>query len=68
MYGTPEQPTVDNARLQLVGKAKLVWSGDIPHNHSRWELITARANYQAQVWLQANQDHVHITSATDTST
>jgi len=66
LYGTPEQPTFDNARLQLFGKAKLGLDV-LLSTRDALQLHTARANYQAIIWLQADQEHVHIPSPTDTS-
>ena len=47
LYGTPEQQTVDNARLQLFGKGKLGLEM-LPPTRYALELHTARANYQAK--------------------
>ena len=66
MYGTPEQPNVDNARLQLFGKAKLGLEM-LPSTRDALERHTACINYQANIWLQADQEHIHIRSPTDTS-
>ena len=66
LYGTPEQHTVDNARLQLFGKGKLGLEM-LPPTRDALELHTARANYQAKIWLQADQEHIDIPSPTDIS-
>ena len=63
LYGTSEQPTVDNVRLQLFGKAKLGLEM-LPPTRDALELHTARANYQAKIWLQADQEHINIQSKT----
>ena len=67
LYGTPEQPTVDNARLQLFRKANLVLEM-LPPTRDALGLHTARTNYQAKIWLQTDHDHIHIPSPTDIST
>ena len=64
LYGTPEQQTVVNARLQLFGKGKLGLEM-VPPTRDALELDTARANYQAKIWLQANQENIDIPSLTD---
>jgi len=66
LYGTPEQQTVDNARLQLFGKGKLGLEM-LPPTRDALELHTARANCQANIWLQADQEHIDIPSPTDIS-
>ena len=66
LYGSPEQQTVDNARLQLFGKGKLGLEM-LPPTRDKLELHTARANYQAKIWLQADQEHIDIPSPTDIS-
>ena len=58
--------TVDNARLQLFGKGKLGLEM-LPPTRDALELHTARANYQAKIWLQADQEHIDIPSPTDIS-
>ena len=67
LYGTPEQQTVDNARLQPFGKGKLGLEM-LPPTRDVLELHTARTNYQAKLWLQADQEHTDIPSLTDIST
>ena len=64
LYGTPEQQTVVNARLQLFGKGKLGLEM-VPPTRDALELDTARANYQAKIWLQADQENIDIPSLTD---
>ena len=66
LYGTSEQQTVDNARLQLFGKGKLGLEM-LPPTRDALELHTARANYQAKIWLQADHEHRDIPSPTDIS-
>ena len=66
LYGTTEQQTVDNARLQLFGEGKLGLEM-LPPTRDVLELHTARANYQAKFWLQADQEHIDIPSPTDIS-
>ena len=66
LYGTSEQQTVDNARLQLFGKGKFGLEM-LPPTRDALELHTARANYQAKIWLQADQEHIDIPSPTDIS-
>ena len=66
LYGTPEQQTVDNATLQLFGKGKLGLEM-LPPTRDALELHIARANYQAKIWLQADQEHIDIPSPTDIS-
>ena len=66
LYGIPEQQTVDNARLQLFGKSKLGLEM-LPPTRDALEFYTARATYQAKIWLQADQEHIHIPSPTDIS-
>ena len=66
LYGTTEQQTVDNARLQLFGKGKLGLEM-LPPTRDALELHTARANYQIKIWLQADQEHIDIPSPTDIS-
>jgi len=48
LHDTPEQATVNNARLQLFGKAKHEM---LPPTRDALELHTAHTNYQAKIWL-----------------
>ena len=66
LYGRPEQPSVDEARLQLFGKAKKGLEM-LPPTKDALELHTIRANYQAKIWLQADQQHIQVSSPVDTS-
>ena len=65
-YGRPEQSSVDQTRLQLVGKAKKGLEM-LPPTNDVLELHTIRANYQAKIWLQADQQHIQVSSPVDTS-
>ena len=47
-------------------RASLVWKC-YPPTRNALELHTARANYQAKIWLQADQEHIDIPSPTDIS-
>jgi len=66
LYGTPDQRTVNHARLQLFGKAKKGLEM-LPPTRDALELHATRANYQAKIWLQADQEHIDVSSPTDTS-
>jgi len=55
LYGAPEQPTVENAKLQLFGKANLDLEMLTP-TRDALEIHTARVNYQSKIWLQTDQD------------
>ena len=48
LYGTPEQPAVDSAILQLFGKAKLGLEM-LPPTRDALDIHTARAKYQAKI-------------------
>lgn len=65
LYGTPEQ-TIDNVRLQHFSKAKLGLEM-LPPTRDDLELHTACTNCQAKIWLQADQEHIVISSPTGTS-
>ena len=65
LYGRPEQSSVDQARLQLFGKANKGLDMLPPTKHAL-ELHTIRANYQAKIWQQADQQHIQV-SPVDTS-
>ena len=67
LYGRPEQSSVDQAMLQRFGKAKKGWEM-LPPTKDALELHTIRANYQAKIWLQADQQHIQVSSPVDTST
>ena len=58
LYGRPEQSSVDQARLQVFGKTKKGLDM-LPPTNDALELHTIRANYQAKIWLQADQQHSH---------
>ena len=66
LYGGPKQSSVDQARLQLFGKANEGLEM-LPPTKDALELHTIRANYQAQIWLQADQQHIPVSSPVDTS-
>ena len=66
LYGRPDQSSVDQARLQLFGKAKNGLE-ILPPTKDTLELHTIRANYQAKIWLQADQQHIQVSSPVDTS-
>ena len=66
LYGKHEQSSIDQARLQLFGKAKKGFEM-LPPTKDALELHTIRANYQAKIWLQADQQHIHVSSPVDTS-
>jgi len=51
---TPEQSTINNARLQLFGKAMKALEM-LPPTRETLELHAIRANYQAKIRLQANK-------------
>ena len=59
LCGTPEQPTTNNARLQLFGKAKKGLEMLLP-TRDALELHAIRANYQATVWLQENKERIDV--------
>jgi hypothetical protein len=65
LYGTPDIQTVDHARIQLFGKAKKGLEM-LPPTRDALELHVARANHQAKIWLQADQEHIHVSSPIDT--
>lgn len=65
LYGAPEQPTIDHARLQLFGKAQKGLEM-LPPTKDALELHTVRANYQAKIWLQADQEYIDVPPPTDT--
>ena len=64
LYGRPEQSSVDQARLQLFKGLEM-----LPPTKDALELHTIRANYQAKIWLQADQhqQHIQVSSPVDTS-
>ena len=66
LYGRPEQSSVDQARRQLFGKPKKGLEM-LPPTKDALELHTIRANYQAMIWLQADQQYIQISSPVDTS-
>lgn len=65
LYGTPEQPTVNHARLQLFGKAKKGLEM-LPPTVDALELHAVRANYQAKIWMQADKESIEVISPTNT--
>ena len=66
LYGRPEQSSIDQARLQLFGKPKKGLEM-LPPTKDALEIHTIRANYQAKIWLQADQQYIQISSPVDTS-
>lgn len=66
MYGAPEQPAVNHARLHLFGKAKKGLEM-LPPTRDALELHAAGATHQAKICLQADQEHVDVSSPIDTS-
>jgi hypothetical protein len=66
LYGTPEQPTTNHARLHLFGKAKKVLEM-LPPTRDALELHAIRANYQAKIWLQANKELIDVPSPVSTT-
>jgi len=59
LYGTPEHPTTNHARLQLFVKAKKGLDM-LPPTRDALELHAICANYQAKIWLQANNEHIDV--------
>ena len=66
LYGTPEQSNVNNSRLQLFGKANKGLEM-LPPTRDALELHSARANYQAKIWLQADKEHIDVSPPIDTA-
>ena len=65
LYGKTELKAVDQARIQLFGKAKKGLEM-LPPTRDSLELHVARANYQAKIWLQADHEQIHVSSPIDT--
>jgi len=59
LYGTPKQPTINHARLQLFGKAKKGVEMLAP-TRDALDLYAICAIYQAKILLQANKEHIHV--------
>ena len=58
LYGTPEQPTTNHARLPLFDKVKKSLE-TFPPTRDTLELHAIPGNYQAKIWLQANKEHIY---------
>jgi len=66
LYGVPAQPSVDQARFHVFGKAKKGLDL-LPPTRDALDLHSKRANYQAKIWLQADRECIRIPSPVDTA-
>jgi len=58
-FVTPQQPTTNNAKLQLFGDAK----EGLDMLHSTRDALELKAicdKYQTSIWLQANKEHIYV--------
>lgn len=66
LYGVPEAETINHARLHLFSKANKGLE-KLPPTQDAMTLHLSRANYQAKIWLQADQEIINVTTPADTS-
>ena len=66
LYGCCALSNVNQARLKLFKKAKKDLEM-LPSTRSALKLHILRANYQAKIWLQADQEHIQISSPLEIS-
>jgi len=59
LYGTPKEQTINHTRLQLFGKAKKGLEM-LPPTRDALDRHAIRANYQTNIWLQANKEHIDV--------
>ena len=64
-YGRLEQSSIDQIRLQLFGNANKGLEM-LRSTKDALELHTIRANYQAKIWLHADQQCIQVSSPVDT--
>ena len=65
LYGVPTQTDVNQARLHLFVKGRKELDM-LPPTRDALDLHCKRANYQARIWLQADQEQIIVPPPTDT--